>query len=95
MTLPANVSGYWSIHAYNFWFEHLQTPGAHDRNCRPDADGRIRVALGPALPDEATNRIDTLGCRRGSLIARIIGAGACPSATVRALARTPQLRGRG
>jgi hypothetical protein len=82
-TMPKNVSGYWSVHAYNFWFEHLQTPGAHDRNCQPDADGRIRVAIGPQPPKDATNRIDTLRRRRGALICRIIGAGDCPSTEVR------------
>ena len=43
----------------------------------------IRIAIGPKTPAEAANRIDTLGRRRGALICRIIGAGACPSAVVR------------
>lgn len=81
-TMPANTSGYWSVNAYNFWFEHLQTPGAHDRNAQPGLDGRIRIAIGPQLPADATNRIDTLGRRRGSLICRIIGTGGCPETKV-------------
>jgi hypothetical protein len=83
VTMPADLSGYWSVHAYNYWFEHLQTPGADDRSARADPDGRIRIAIGPATPNDAANRIDTLGRRRGALICRIIGAGGCPSAAVR------------
>jgi hypothetical protein len=80
VTMPADLSGYWSVHAYNYWFEHLQTPGVHDRNARADPGGRVRIAIGPAPPKDAANRIDTLGRRRGALICRIIGAGGFPSA---------------
>jgi hypothetical protein len=73
VTMPAGMGGYWSLHAYNYWYEHLQTPGAHDRNTRPDADGRIRIAVGPVLPPDAANRIDTLGRRMGAFVCRIIG----------------------
>lgn len=83
VTMPALASGYWSLHAYNYWFEHLQTPGVHDRNAVADADGRIRIAIGPQLPDSAANRIDTVGRRRGTLICRVIGAAACPVAALR------------
>lgn len=83
VTMPAHVSGYWSINAYNFWFEHLQTLGVNDRNARPDPDGRVRIAIGPDPLGNHVNRIDTLGRSRGSLICRIIGAGGCPSAEVR------------
>lgn len=74
VTMPAKLPGYWSLHAYNHWLEWLQGDGAHDRNARPDADGRIRVAIGPDVPAGLANRIDTLGRRRGVLICRIIGA---------------------
>ena len=74
VTMPHDLPGYWSLHAYNHWFEALQTTGAHDRNTAPESDGRIRVNLGPAVPSECTNRIDTLGRTRGALICRVIGA---------------------
>jgi hypothetical protein len=83
VTMPEGVSGYWSLHAYNYWYEHLQVPGVHDRNARPDADGRIRIAVGPQLPDALLNPIDTLGRRRGAFVCRIIGTGGCPEAVVR------------
>ena len=76
--MPPAIKGYWSVHAYNYWFEHLQTPGVHDRNAKPDSDGRIRIALGASAPATMINRIDTLGVRRGALICRIIGASGCP-----------------
>lgn len=74
VTMPTDLPGYWSLHAYNHWFEGLQTTGAHDRNAVADADGRIRVRIGPAVPADAPNRIDTLSRRRGALICRVIGA---------------------
>jgi hypothetical protein len=73
MSRPEGISGYWSLHAYNYWYEHLQTPGVHDRNARRSADGRIRIAVGPGPGAHAENRIDTLGRRRGAFICRIIG----------------------
>ena len=75
VTLPAGLSGYWSLHAYNFWYEHLVTPGVHDRNAVPGEDGAIRIAVGPELPGDAANRIDTLGRRRGAFVCRIVGNG--------------------
>lgn len=83
VTMPEDIAGYWVLHAYSFWFEHLQSPGVHDRNARRDDDGRIRIAIGPDLPEDVANRIDTRGRRRGSLICRIIGTGDCPSARIR------------
>ncbi len=90
VTMPADIAGYgsggyWSLHAYNVWYEHLQTPGAHDRNAVADADGRIRIAVGPVLPEGPVNRIDTLGRRQGAFVCRIIGTGGCPEARVRQL----------
>jgi hypothetical protein len=79
VTMPEGLSGYWSLHAYNFWYEHLQTPGVHDRNAVPDEDGRIRIAVAPHLV-EGRNFIDTLGRRKGAFICRIIGTGDCPQA---------------
>jgi hypothetical protein len=73
-TMPAGIAGYWSVHAYNHWTENLQTQGAHDRNARADADGRIRLAIGPDLPADLPNRIDTAGRKRGMLICRVIGS---------------------
>lgn len=73
VVLPAGLSGYWSLHAYNFWYEHLVTPGVHDRNAVAGNDGVIRIAVGPELPADAVNRIDTLGRRRGAFVCRIVG----------------------
>lgn len=85
VTMPTGLTGYWSLHAYNYWYEHLQVPGAHDRNARPDADGRIRIAVGARLPGGALNRIDTLGRTRGAFVCRMIGGGGRPEAVVRRL----------
>lgn len=74
VTMPAGIAGYWSVHAYNFWFEHLQVPGVHDRNARTDAEGKLRFAVGPEVPSTAPNAIDTQGRHRGALICRVIGA---------------------
>ena len=88
--LPGELAGpgkcYWSLHAYNFWYEHLVTPGAHDRNAQVGPDGTIRIAVGPDVPAEAPNRIDTLGHRKGAFVCRIVGHGriiAPPRAVVR------------
>jgi hypothetical protein len=86
VAMPEGMTGYWSLHAYNYWYEHLQTPGAHDRNTTPGADGRVRIAVGPVLPPDAVNRIDTLGRRKGAFVCRIIGGtGGHPSTEVRKL----------
>jgi hypothetical protein len=85
IVMPQGLDGYWSLHAYDYWYEHLQTPGVHDRNAAADADGRIRIAVGPALPDSARNRIDTLGRRKGAFVCRIIGAGGRPTTQVKQL----------
>lgn len=74
VTMPDGLAGYWSLHAYNHWTEHLQTQGAHDRNAAADGDGRIRVRIGPDVPAGLANHVDTAGRRRGILIARIIGS---------------------
>lgn len=73
--MPAGLQGYWSLHAYNFWYEHLVTPGVHDRNAVGDADDLVRIAVGPELPAGAVNRIDTLGRRQGAFICRVVGHG--------------------
>jgi hypothetical protein len=86
VTMPAGMTGYWSLHAYNYWYEHLQTRGAHDRNTKPDADGRVRIAVGPVLPPDAGNPIDTLGRRKGAFVCRILGgSGGRPDTELRRL----------
>jgi len=86
VTMPAGMPGYWSLHAYNVWYEHLQVPGAHDRNTVAEADGTVRIAVGPKLPENAANRIDTLGRSKGAFVCRIIGGvSAAPQAVVRKL----------
>ncbi|MBU6267671.1 MAG: hypothetical protein KGN34_09030 [Sphingomonadales bacterium] len=88
VVLPAGLTGYWSLHAYNAWYEHLVTPGVHDRNAVAGADGTVRIAVGPDVPGDAANRIDTLGRRKGAFVCRIVGHGAAvaaPGAVVRHL----------
>jgi hypothetical protein len=72
--LPAGIPGYWSLHAYNHWCESLPGAGVGDNHCIAEADGSIRIAVGPTAAGDAPNRIDTLGRRRGALICRFIGA---------------------
>lgn len=83
VTMPPALPGYWSLHAYNIWYEPLQTPGAHDRNAVADADGQIRIAVGPGAPAGARNRIDTLGRHKGAFVCRIIGGSGSPVARLR------------
>lgn len=87
VTMPAGLTGYWSLHAYNYWYEHLVTPGVHDRNAVPQADGTVRIAVGPQTPDDAINRIDTLGRRKGAFVCRLVGQGRTGIAPQARLAR--------
>jgi hypothetical protein len=48
-------------------------PGVHDRNAVADDDGRVWIAIGPALPPDARNRIDTVGRRKGAFVCRFVG----------------------
>lgn len=85
--LPAGLSGYWSLHAYNYWYEHLVTPGVHDRNAVLADDGTTSIAIGPDAPATSANRIDTVGRRKGAFVCRIVGHGreiARPVATLHA-----------
>lgn len=85
VTMPAGLTGYWSLHAYNVWYEHLVTPGVHDRNA-VEKEGRVVIAVGPELPADAANRIDTLGRCKGAFVCRIVGHGeqlSPPQTTVR------------
>ena len=75
VVMPAGLTGYWSLHAYNYWYEHLVTPGVHDRNAAPEADGTVRIVVGPDIPADRMNRIDTLGRRKGAFICRVAGHG--------------------
>lgn len=86
VVMPEGLTGYWSLHAYNHWTEHLRTEGVDDRNSVADADGRFRVRIGPDIPAGLANRVDTAGRRRGVLIGRIIGGAVVehpPASTVR------------
>ena len=71
---PSGLAGYWSLHAYSHWLEALPGAGVHDLSAATDPDGRIRIRIGPAVPPDLPNRVDTLGRRRGVLIFRAIGA---------------------
>ena len=75
VTMPEGLKGYWSLHVYNHWLESLNREGAHDANSVVDADGRIRIQVGPAVPSGTPNRLDTAGRLRGVLICRAIGSG--------------------
>jgi hypothetical protein len=75
VAVPAGIPRYWSLHAYDHWCEHLPGASMGDNVAEADADGAIRIAIGPSAPSGAPNRIDTLGRRRGALIFRAIGAG--------------------
>lgn len=72
--IPQGARSYWSLHAYNHWCEYLPGATAHDLNTTADGDGLVRVHIGPTLPADVSNRIDTLGRRRGVLIFRTLGA---------------------
>ncbi|WP_443478639.1 DUF1254 domain-containing protein [Novosphingobium aerophilum] len=94
VTMPPGLRGYWSLHVYSYWYEHLQRPGVHDRNAVVDPDGRVRIAVGPGWPADARNRIDTAGRRKGAFICRIVGKDqpqACPQT---GLHRKPKIRNR-
>jgi len=72
--IPQGLRSYWSLHTYNHWCESLPHAGIHDLQAVPDADGRVRLRIGPAVPFGLANRIDTLGRRRGALVYRSIGS---------------------
>jgi hypothetical protein len=74
VSFPAGIPGYWSLHAYDHWCEHLPGASMGDNLAKVDPDGTVRIALGSDAPANA-NRIDTIGRRRGALIFRAIGAG--------------------
>lgn len=74
IVLPGDIPGYWSIHAYNHWCEGLPGAGVGDHVAVADTDGRVRIAVGLSVGGHLPNVIDTLGRRRGALIARFIGA---------------------
>jgi hypothetical protein len=76
VVMPPTNAPYWALHGYNYWYEHLQTPGIHDRNAVADADGVVRIAVGPERPADVRNWIDTVGRRKGAFVCRIVGAGA-------------------
>lgn len=75
VSFPAGIPGYWSLHAYDHWCESLPGAGIGDNTATVDADGMIRLAIGPEAVN-GRNRINTIGRRRGALIFRAIGAGA-------------------
>jgi len=87
VTIPQQSAGYWSLHAYSYWYEHLQTPGVHDRNARADEAGDTVILVGPDLPAGAPNIIDTRGRTRGAFVCRMITEGGAPTSVVRS--RTP------
>ena len=74
VTMPAGIPGYWSLHAYNYWCESLPGAGVGDNSCIAEADGTIRIDVGPTAGGDAPNRVDTQGRERGALICRFIGA---------------------
>lgn len=79
VTIPSAVHGYWSLYAYNHWCEILPGAGFHDRSVAADADGHVRIHIGPSPSADGSNWIDTLGRSRGMLIFRAIGATDIPA----------------
>ncbi len=75
VVLPGDIKGYWSLHAYNYWYEHHVSPGVHDRNAVVGPDGKVTIAVGSDAPADCANRIDTLGRRRGAFVCRVVGNG--------------------
>lgn len=90
--VPGGLTGYWSLHAYSHWLEALPGAGVHDLSAATDPDGRVRVRVGPAVPPDLPNPVDTLGRRRGVLIFRAIGASGLrvPNTVVRSSASAGQ-----
>ncbi|MEO7656670.1 MAG: DUF1254 domain-containing protein [Sphingomicrobium sp.] len=78
VVLPPNISGYWSLHAYDHWCEHLPGASMGDNAAIADGDGTIRIAIGPSTGTATPNCIDTLGRKSGALIIRAISTGSVP-----------------
>lgn len=73
------LHGYWSLYAYSHWCEVLPGAGVHDRSATADADGPVRIDIGPNPPADGVNWIDTRGRSRGVLIFRAIGDADVPT----------------
>jgi hypothetical protein len=96
VTMPAGIPGYWSLHAYNYWCESLPGAGVGDDSCITEADGTVRIDVGPTAGGDAPNRVDTRGRERGALICRFIGATqvTVPATVVRTAIKPAEKRGR-
>ncbi len=73
VTMPSNLNGYWSIHAYNHWCEYIPGASAHDLNTKVNPEGNIVISIGPQLETNTVNPIDTKGRKKGVLVCRVIG----------------------
>jgi hypothetical protein len=71
--MPDKPVGYWSLHAYTHWCEVIPGAGIHNRNAVLDSEQPIHISIGPNLPADAPNPINTFGRHRGVLIFRAIG----------------------
>ena len=83
VTIPGNLAGHWSLHAYNHWCEVIAGAGVHDRSAVVDPDGDVHIHIGPTAAPEAGNHLDTRGERRGVLVFRAIGTRQVPAFDVR------------
>ncbi len=72
VTMPADLIGYWSIHAYNHWCEYLPGASAHDLNTYANGEGVTVIHIGPRLSSGTVNPVDTKGRKKGVLICRVI-----------------------
>jgi len=74
VTMPANLTGYWSLHAYNHWCEYIPGASVHDKSARGDNHGGIVAFIGPTGSPEMGNFLDTQGRAKGILIGRFMGS---------------------
>jgi len=72
-TMPSGLDCYWSIHAYNHWCEYLPGASANDLNTQANHEGDIVMGIGPRLPVNTLNPIDTRGRHKGVLLCRVAG----------------------
>jgi len=74
VTMPANLRGYWSLHAYNHWCEYIPGASVHDKSANSDNHSGIVAFIGPTGSGEMGNFLDTRGRAKGILIGRFMGS---------------------
>jgi len=74
VAMPADLRGYWSLHAYNHWCESIPGASVHDKSASGDNHTGIVAFIGPTGSPEMGNFLDTRGRAKGILICRFIGS---------------------